>query len=531
MVGLAKARPNNFASGSCNHNGGVLTSEDGGLKLSIPKGAIKGLVKFYIATSFYGPFVLPSRCDVISSYYWIGVSESYHFYKPVQVEFEHFAVVTACDPSHYQLLSCEDDDDSYTMQPVDYDLSFTQQGDVSLCTFQTQHFCSYCLSRGCKHATIDRIGAFYLKPENFQYLEQFTVEIWFSFTISCCLKRNEELYTKRNMILDNDCSCSFDVSSDKCSTSYFALGYAKNVNGWSVNHLRFKEIPTKEVDFYNYFISVDDLTTNEEKSLFPPRFILNVAKKPECKTDLDINVLVTLYKKEGKRKSLISAPFKLCVSKSVTMKDSNTTILKEKKSLSLVDHRCSENEPPLQDLIKYSTKISFYWEQMALQLGIPKHEVSTIDLNHNYIEKKCLSMFSTWLSKTAHPCWCHFVQALYAVGLCGVAEEAKVHLKRDSISVPSIESSEENLKNNLVRYLRDVPDCNMNYFITRLLPKERAVNIIKDIRFSDGSKEDKVKKMCKAFLNEKDPSWTKVHVALKQADCGDLADIVEACFL
>ena len=52
MVGLAKARPNNFASGSCNHNGGVLTSEDGGLKLSIPKGAIKGLVKFYIATSF-----------------------------------------------------------------------------------------------------------------------------------------------------------------------------------------------------------------------------------------------------------------------------------------------------------------------------------------------------------------------------------------------------------------------------------------------------------------------------------------------
>ena len=71
----------------------------------------------------------------------------------------------------------------------------------------------------------------------------------------------------------------------------------------------------------------------------------------------------------------------------------------------------------------------------------------------------------------------------------------------------------------------------MNYFITRLLPKERAVNIIKGIRFSDGSKEDKVKKICKAFLNEKEPSWTKVHVALKQADCGDLADIVEACFL
>ena len=76
-------------SGSCDHNGGVLTSEDGSLKLSVSK--------FYIATSFYGPFVLPLRCDVISLYYWIGVSELYHFYKPVQVEFEHFAVVTACN--------------------------------------------------------------------------------------------------------------------------------------------------------------------------------------------------------------------------------------------------------------------------------------------------------------------------------------------------------------------------------------------------------------------------------------------------
>ena len=96
------------------------------------------LVTFHIATGLFGPFVLPSKCQA-SPYYWIGVnvSGSYHFQKPVQVEFEHFG---ACDPSHYQLLCCEDDDESYTMQPVDYELSFSVRGNISWCTFHTNHF-------------------------------------------------------------------------------------------------------------------------------------------------------------------------------------------------------------------------------------------------------------------------------------------------------------------------------------------------------------------------------------------------------
>ena len=106
-------------SNSCDHNGGVVTSEHGDLTLTIPKGAIKegDVVTFSIASDLYRSFVLPSnhQVDLVSPYYWIRVSGSYHFHKPVQVEFEHFAVVTACDPSHYQLLSCEDDDKSYIM--------------------------------------------------------------------------------------------------------------------------------------------------------------------------------------------------------------------------------------------------------------------------------------------------------------------------------------------------------------------------------------------------------------------------------
>ena len=133
------------------HNGGTLCSKDGDLRLTIPRGAIKicDLVKLSVSVSLYGPFVLPSTCqaDLTSPYYWIGVSRSYQFRKPIDVEFEHFG---ACDPSHYQLLCCEDDDESYIMQPVNYELNFSVRGDILLCKFQSCHFCSYCLFHACK---------------------------------------------------------------------------------------------------------------------------------------------------------------------------------------------------------------------------------------------------------------------------------------------------------------------------------------------------------------------------------------------
>ena len=160
-------------SGSCDHNGGVLISEHGDLKLTIPKGAIKegDVVIISVASNLHGPFVLPSKCqtDLVSPYYWIRVSGSYHFYKPVQVEFEHFAVVTACNPSHYLLMTCEDTDKSYTMRPVDNGLHFSVQGNISLCTFEAYEFCSYCLYHGCTDPVINRIAAIYLKNKDYQY--------------------------------------------------------------------------------------------------------------------------------------------------------------------------------------------------------------------------------------------------------------------------------------------------------------------------------------------------------------------------
>ena len=214
---------------------------------------------------------------------------------------------------------------------------------------------------------------------------------------------------------------------------------------------------------------------------------------------------------------------------------------KGKKPLhSINDHQCHDNKPELIDLTKYSTKISLHWEQIALKLNIPPDYISTINLDYPYTEKKCLAMFNKWLNITIDPCWCHFILALYHVGLDCIAEEAKQHLSTSTFKNVSLASSNEDESNlnddpidfhELVRFLKDVPNSNTKYFISRLLHKENAIHVIKDIRRNGGNREDNTKKICKAFMEEEDPSWSKVFRALKEADCDDVADIVEACFL
>ena len=303
------------------HNGGVITSNDGDLKVTIPVGAIKNgdLVTLSIASDLYGPFVFPSKCqaDIVSSYYWIGVSESYLFQKPVQVEFQHYAVVTACDPSHYQLLCCEDDDESYTMrQAVGCSPKFTVQGDRSWCSFYTYHFCSYCLFPGCKDPIINRIAAIYLKTEDSHH---FTTEIWFCFPTNQCLKRNKELYTKRGMVLDHRCSHIFESSCDKSSTNFFNLIYYDSFDDWDVKHCRSKRINTKEINFYNYYETMEELQTVEDYSLFPQRFIVNVTKKLKCNTDLNTEIIITLHKNEEEMLESIPFPLFIPISQFVEM--------------------------------------------------------------------------------------------------------------------------------------------------------------------------------------------------------------------
>ena len=290
------------------------------------------------------------------------------------------------------------------------------------------------------------------------------------------------------MILDN--SWIFEASTDKSSTSYFDSSYDQCEDGWRVDYFRYAKIPTKEVNFYNYYTNKEDLEAIEEISLFPPRFTLSVEKKSDCNNDLDRKIKITLFKAEG-IKSVESVSFKLLFCSRVFIKVSTTDHddkMIEDNSIPL--HQCNENIPEFNDLIKYSTKISFNWKQFATQLGVPRDKVLTIDLDYQHVEEKCFHLFNTWLNKTVHPCWCHFIQALCDVGLNGVAKEAKTHLKpRKNINITSsnLDISGKLIMNadnlyQLEMFLNDVPDCDLKYFIRHFLSKDSALKVIKDVR-------------------------------------------------
>ena len=250
---------------------------------------------------------------------------------------------------------------------------------------------------------INMIGAYYLKPENLQTLDRFSIEIWFSLPISQCSKRNRELYTKRKLVLQ-DVGYSFEAACHKSSTRYFFLEY-ETINGWDIDNFLSKKIPTKKVNFHNYYNyeNSEDLQRSEEDSLFPPCFIINVVKSSKCTTDLNTDIIVSLYD-EGKL--VDSTKFKLFVPISVLTPTGVSISDFTAKSPIIGHHRCENNRPKPADLSKYKTNISKCWKEVALNLGIPKDKVSTIDYNNLDVEDKCYHMFDTWLDTTISTCWC-----------------------------------------------------------------------------------------------------------------------------
>ena len=561
---------NNIVSSTFDHNGGVLTSNDG-IKVTIPKGAIRDgdLVPLYIVVDSCGPFVFPTRSqtDLVSPYYWIGVS--YHFQKPVQVEFEHYAVIN--DLSHYQLLSCKDDDKSYTMQPVDCKLSFTVQGGKSWCTFHTYHFCSYCLyyeGKGEKPNT-KRIGIFCLKPANFQSSNVYKVKILLSFDTDHCIGRIKELGKKEGLIFDKDNFFVFETSSDESSTSYVKLEYEQSIYGWYVDFSGVLIIETKKINFHNDYKDWYELYRDEERSSFPPRFNLIIRKNQYMPiADLHTNITITIFHDFKEKKLPQSIKLCLFVSMSGTMKNlASTSGENYLPSVIVGEHHCNKtNKPNYTDLSMYSEEVAPHWERIAAKLKIDYHMIEIINADHHGIVKKCCVMFRTWLQQTRSPCWCNFIHAVFDIRLYDVAEDAKKHLKLiESTRMPSsniggreegnpqlcCESStmsENTLKNadekltlhDFVRYLQRIPDEDLKFFITQLIPNKSGSELIKTIRRTDYikkdklTKEDKLKKIYEVFLKVKDPSWTKVHDALqavKSPGCDNLAGIIGACFL
>ena len=346
------------------------------------------------------------------------------------------------------------------------------------------------------------------------------------------------------MVLDEDYSVLFEAPSDKSSTSYFQVSYDQNIYGWHLDHSRPNDliIETKTVNFYNGYTDTNDLLLHENLSLFPPRFCLHVRNiEQQRTTDLVTNITVTLYNSLEERKPLRVLKIRLFNPVSTTTNDPQC-ILIENSSLSIGKHSCNANKPDFRDLMPFSEKIIQQWKEIAIQLGISHNEVDIIDLNHQRsMQDKCYDLFITWLKLIKSPCWCHFIQALYAVKLNNVVEEAKKHLKLCSsasvaplgnITVASSDISTDNSSNRFLHeftmYLRHIPDIDLNYFTFRLLPDNKAIEVIRQMNANSGmSKEEKIKKIGETFLTEMNSSWAKVCRALKEAECYELSNIIE----
>ena len=250
-----------------------------------------------------------------------------------------------------------------------------------------------------------------MKPETFHHLSHCRIEIWLSFPIKLCLKRNEELYKKRCLVLD--ASFKFEALCDQSNASFFTVDYSENIKNWTMKHTLTKKIYIEKVNFYNHYTDMEDLKANEECQLFPPNFILNVVKDPECTTTLNTDIIVTLYNIEERKD--IPCTFNLIIPVSSKYTSSAPLVIPH--------HCCQEGVPELRDLVLYSSEISHCWEDVALQLGIPKAKIHEIIAdNTKDTNGQCRAMFFVWQERASSPlCWCHFIQALCCLELNEVA--------------------------------------------------------------------------------------------------------------
>ena len=332
----------------------------------------------------------------------------------------------------------------------------------------------------------------------------------------------------RDMMLDTDNTPFFEAPCDFSSESFFSINYISDVDGWHLKqYSKHRKITTKTVNIYNYHINMEELEVNEKNSLYPPRFVLNVVKKPGCTKDLDTDIMVSLYDQENGIKSqrlkvFVSVP-------PCQVKAADASILEP-----LHHDNCKKASLTLKDLVVYSNQISMCWKDIAIQLGVPRCEIAKIDSDNTGVVNKCFELFVYLLKYNPSVCWCHFIKALKKVGLYQVAEEAEhkylgSQKKEKNCSNTSTRASIS--LQDLMKYLNLIPDINLHFFVYYLLSKQSALKVIQDIRCSDGSKEDNIRKICDAFLKEENPTLMKILRALREADCCDLADIIENHFL
>ena len=271
-------------SSAFDHSGGILSSQNGDIKIVIPKGAIAigDLVKVYVATSLYASseqFSFPSYvglCDLVSSFCWIGTP--YKFLKCVIVEIDIVAVID--DPKHYCLLSCKDND--LVMQPVDYDYEFETRETETVCVFETTHFCSYCVAfkedHGEKEAKdMRQIGIYAYQSEIKNGVDEILVELCCFIPLKECISRVREVQNRKGMRLLKPIATKLFYVCYRRKRYVFSLSHEDEIGGWEIDSNKCDKISATSVNFFKgKGGSCKTLMQAEEDGSFPPRFTASI---------------------------------------------------------------------------------------------------------------------------------------------------------------------------------------------------------------------------------------------------------------
>ena len=172
------------------HSGGILVIEEHAVKITIPDGAIETdcRVQVKAAASLFGPYSIPESYLPISAFVWIGAC--YQFLKPLEVEIEHFALITQLqDLSNLCVLT---DDKESLLDGQEYKMQedtcqFQYKINETTCTLFSDRFCSKCLA--AKYRNIPkRVMMYHYLPEDYKLAVEFVAEVCFCYDLTFCKK-------------------------------------------------------------------------------------------------------------------------------------------------------------------------------------------------------------------------------------------------------------------------------------------------------------------------------------------------------
>jgi len=299
-----------ICSAKFDHNGGELESEYGDIKLVLPKDAIRkgDLVEIQVAASLFSDdqFTFQSTHDIselTSPFCWVGAS--YLFLKAVHVEIEHVADIS--NPENYSLLTCGDNTD-LVMRPVSHPYRFEiLESHKSLCTFETTHFCSYCVKykhkekKAKKEAKAMRKIALYAFQSEVNNGE-IMIKLYFLIPLSRCIKRLKKVQKdlKRKQVY---CGMFYKVSY-KDNRYYFTMSHDSRVQGWQIKSSKFDKVEVDEVAVFKKKHGTKiSLKQAEDDELYPLSLCMSIDPSKRDTDELKFDICVELHKNKSIKQS------------------------------------------------------------------------------------------------------------------------------------------------------------------------------------------------------------------------------------